>query len=72
MKTIIKYYEIVITSYHGEPIGRIRLDTGEESALYSIKELNNIIALMKQGVLLGSFAVDCILSDNATFQLVGE
>lgn len=73
----VTYYEIVIKTYHGEPVGRIRFSAGcmnniEESALYSIPELNNILTIWRAGDSLGSFGIDYTLSPDATFQLVQE
>lgn len=72
---IIRYYEIVIKTYHGEPVGRLRFErngTPEESALYSIPELNNLILLLEQGAGLGSFAIGCQLEKGARFTLCTE
>lgn len=73
MKTI-QYYEIVMSVYHGTPVGRIRFynpvtDEIEESGLYTPAELSNIIMLWKQGKLLGSFGVGTILASDAEYIL---
>lgn len=70
----IQYYEIVIKQYHNEPIARLRYHYGNEiieSNLYSIPEINNILALWRMGKLQGSFGVQP-LAENALFQIVQE
>lgn len=71
MKTI-HYYEIVMSVYHGTPVGRIRffnpnIEDIDESGLNTPNELSNILCLWKQGELLGSFGMDTILAPDATF-----
>ena len=70
---LINYFEIVLNSYHGEIVGRIRYTADSEvceSGLYSLMELNSIIILWKNNNLLGSFAMGHQLSPDFTFQLV--
>ena len=69
----IEYYEIVIKQYHNDIVARIRYSLGDyvhESALYSVPEINNILALWRMGELCGSFGIGDTLSPNATFQMV--
>lgn len=65
----IRHVEIELQIYHGEIVGRLRTET-DESALYSLGELNNILQLWKNGDLLGSFGFDSRLSDDASFALI--
>lgn len=72
---IIRYYEIVLSTYHNETVGRLRFERNgvlEESSLYSIRELNNLISLFEAGELFGSFAIGAKLEKGASFQLVHE
>lgn len=66
---------IQLSTYHDSIVSRIifvnpSTNETEESNLYSISEINNIIACWKLGELLGSFAVGCILTDNAQIELM--
>jgi len=73
MSTVV-YYEIVVKLYHDEIIGRLRyVMHGElqESALYSLPELNNLLVLWRHNELSGTFGVHP-LSPTATFQIVTE
>jgi hypothetical protein len=63
MKTVHSF-TIKTSLYHAQMIGRIVAD-GEESALYSLPELANIIKLMKMGGLMGSFFIGKVLAHNA-------
>ena len=75
MNVIIHDYEIVLSTYHGEPAVRLRFSRNggqEESALYSVEEINNTIMMWKMGAQLGRFAIGTILADDATFQIVGR
>lgn len=69
----IDYYEIEFKNYHGQIMGRIRFvnkeNKKEESNLYSISELNQILTNWKTGKLLGSFAIGTKLSKNHNFQI---
>lgn len=66
---IVQEYTIELQTYHDEIIGRVcftREDgTREESALYSVGELNNIVACWRMGELLGSFAIGAELAKDA-------
>lgn len=66
---IIREYTIQLQTYHDEIIGRLCFnhpDTGlQESALYSIPELNNIVALWQDDALLGSFGIGTVLARDA-------
>lgn len=66
---IIRHVEIELQIYHGEIVGRLRTET-EESSLYSLGELINIIRLWKMGELLGSFGMDSQLAEDASFGLI--
>lgn len=71
MKTV-NYFEIVVISYHGEPVGKLRFtddDLIKESPLYCLKEVNNMITCWRMGS-LWAFGHDTILADDAIFQLV--
>ncbi len=63
MKTVHSF-TIKTSLYHDQIVGRIVAD-GEESALYSLPELANIITLMKMGGLMGGFFIGKVLADNA-------
>lgn len=66
---IVKTYTVELQTYHDEIVGRLiyrRADgSTDESALYSLGELNNIVALWRAGALLGSFAIGAALAPNA-------
>jgi hypothetical protein len=51
-------------------VGRLSFED-QESNLYSMVELCNIIELWKMGALCGSFAIGTILSDKASFTIKG-
>jgi hypothetical protein len=66
---------IQLSTYHDSVVGRIVFvnpitNKAEESNLYSISEINNIIACWKLGELMGIFAIGCILADNAQIELM--
>lgn len=66
---------IQLSTYHDSIVSRIvfinpSTNKTEESGLYSISEMNNIITCWKLGELLGSFAIGCILVDNAQIELI--
>lgn len=68
----IDYFEIVVSRYHDEIVARIQFANGdklEQSALYSLAEINNILMLWKMGELMGSFAMNCKLSEKFRFQI---
>lgn len=70
--TVIDYYEIVMSVYHGEPVGRLRyVLNGEavESSLLTPSELTNLIIAWRIDVLCGSFGAGTILSPEARFIL---
>lgn len=72
---VIRYYEIVIGSYNGMPMGRIRFTRNgeiEESSWYPIYLVNAILQHWKSGELLGSFAIGTRLEAGAEFQLVRQ
>lgn len=73
MMNIIREYEIVVKIYHDEPIARIRYSVNgktEESNLYSLGEINNLVKLWECDELLGSFAIGTKLERGARFTLV--
>jgi hypothetical protein len=71
---IIREYEIALTTYHDEIVGRlcfVRPDGQKESSsLYSLGELSNMITTWQCGQLLGSFAIGCTLAQTATVRMV--
>jgi len=72
---LIHEYAIALQVYHDEIIGRLQFSkngTIEESGLYSLPELQNIIALWQDDSLLGSFAIGTTLAKTATFTLKGN
>ena len=74
---IIREYEIQLSLYHNEIVGRLAYRdaaTGEggASALYSLDELNNVLSIWRSGVLSGSFAIGTYLAQNASFRMVQE
>ena len=70
MKTISDY-SITLSTYHDEIVARLSFDD-QESNLYSLAELCNIVELWKMGDLCGSFAIGTILSDKASFTMKGS
>lgn len=69
MRTISEY-NITLSTYHDEFVARLSFED-QESNLYSLVELCNIIELWKMGALCGSFAIGTILSDKASFTMKG-
>ena len=69
MRTVSEY-NITLSSYHDEFVARLSFED-QESNLYSLVELCNIIDLWKMGALCGSFAIGTILSDKASFTING-
>lgn len=69
MRTISEY-QITLSNYHDEFVARLSFE-GQESNLYSLVELCNILELWKMGALCGSFAIGTILSDKARFTMKG-
>jgi hypothetical protein len=73
---IVKHYTIELQTYHDEIVGRVcftRDDgTRDESALYSISELNNIVQCWRVGGLLGSFAIGATLAPDACCTLAAR
>lgn len=70
--TEIDYFEIEVSKYHDDIVARIQfVNNGEveQSSLYSINELNNIITLWAMGELLGSFAIGTKLAKQFKFQI---
>ncbi len=71
---MIKEYSIVFSTYHDTVVARIEYNFNEElfiSNLYTIPEINNIIALWKENSLCGSFGIHplspsaiCILKEK--------
>lgn len=64
---------VQLSNYHDSIVGRVVVyidNKKEESNLYSLSELNNIITLWKMGELMGSFAIGTILADNASIELM--
>lgn len=71
---IIRHYSIQLQTYHTEIVGRLQFnhpDTGtlEQSGLYSIGELNNIVQLWQDNALCGSFAIGTTLARDAACTL---
>ena len=69
MRTISEYH-ITLSTYHDEFVARLSFED-QESSLYSLSEVGNIIELWKMGALCGSFAIGTILSDRASFAMKG-
>lgn len=70
---IIREYEIIVKIYHDEPVARIRYSVNgetEESNLYSLGEINNMVKLWECDELLGSFGIGTKLARGARFTLV--
>ncbi|OXE36920.1 MAG: hypothetical protein CGW95_04870 [Phenylobacterium zucineum] len=68
----VEYFEIEISTYHGEPVGRIQFHNNgelEQSSLYSMNEINNIIQLWRMDELMGGFAIGTKLADKYHFQI---
>ena len=67
MKTVTDY-TIQFSLYHSEIVARLsfKRETGEieESALYSLGEVQNAIDLWRDGNLSGSFAIGTQLAQN--------
>ena len=70
---IVNQYTIKLQTYYDSIVGRLCFtrDDGtiEESALYSIPELNNMVDLWRMDQFLGSFAIGARLSDGAQCRL---
>ena len=70
---IIRHYSIELQTYHTEIVGRLQFnhpDHGhQESGLYSIGELNNIVQLWQDNALCGSFAIGTTLARDAACTL---
>lgn len=70
----VNHYTVELQTYHDSIVGRLcftRDDgTTEESALYSVSELNNMVDLWRMDQLLGSFAIGARLSDGAQCRLI--
>ena len=70
---IVNHYAIELQTYHDSIVGRLcftRDDgTTEESALYSVLELNSMVELWRMDQFLGSFAIGTRLSDGAQCRL---
>jgi hypothetical protein len=66
---IVKTYTVELQTYHDEIVGRLiykRADgSTDESTLYSLGELNNIVALWRADALMGSFAIGATLALDA-------
>ena len=69
MRTVSEY-QITLSLYHDEFVARLSFED-QESNLYSLVELCNIIELWKMGALCGSFATGTVLSDKASFTMKG-
>lgn len=69
----VHHYWIELQSYHDEIVGRLqyRDEAGslQESALYSLGELSNLVELWKTDGLLGSFGIGSVLSESAVFTI---
>lgn len=69
----VRHYWIELQTYHDEIIGRLQYHDEEgvlqESALYSLGELSNLVELWKADALLGSFGVGSILSQSAVLTI---
>ena len=70
---MVHEYTIQLQTYHDEIVGRLKFkradSTVEESALCSLGELQNLIAVWQDDRLLGSFAIGARLALNASFKL---
>lgn len=66
---IVHQYTVQVQTYHDSIVGRLiytRADgSTDESALYSMAELNNIVALWRMDALMGSFAIGATLAPDA-------
>ena len=70
---IIREYEIVVKIYHDEPVARIRYSVNgekEESNLYSLGEINNMVKMWEYDELLGSFGIGTKLERGARCTIV--
>jgi len=72
------YYEIVFYSRFANQYGRIRFlktedkESIEESQLYTVPELNEILSAWKREELMGSFGIGYKITGNTSFQLIQE
>jgi len=73
---IIRHYSIELQTYHTEIVGRLCFkhpDHGvQESGLYSLPELNNIVAMWQDDALMGSFAIGTKLARDARLTLTSK
>ncbi len=72
---IVRDYTIQLQTYHDEIVGRLQFinanNEREETALYSLGELSNIVACWTvEGGLGGSFAIGTTLARDASFNMV--
>jgi hypothetical protein len=69
----VRHYWIECQTYHNEIVARIQYrdenNQLQESALYSLPEIGNILELWKQNELLGPFGIGSVLSDSAVFTI---
>ena len=68
---VVKNATIRFSMYHGMTVGRVEAD-GEESSLYSVSEIDNLLQLMRSGRLQGSFFIGKVLAPDATIRLTGD
>lgn len=70
---MIREYTLQFQTYHDEIVGRICFNDTQgqlqESALYSLPELQNIVSLWKGDQLLGSFGIGAQLASDAVCYL---
>jgi hypothetical protein len=70
---IVNEYKIKLSQYNSNIVGRLSFldEQGreEESALYSLDELTNIIQLWKVGHIVGSFAIGTDLAVDAVLRI---
>lgn len=73
---IIHEFDIQLQIYHDQIIGRLCFkhpDHGvQESGLYSLPELNNIVALWQDDALMGSFGIGTVLARDARLTLTSK
>lgn len=70
----VKFFTIELQGYYGKIVGRLQFINAnkerEESALYNLEELTNVIYNWRNNQLVGSFAIGTTLAKDVGFQLV--
>lgn len=70
----VKFFTIELQVYSGKIVGRLQFINAnketEQTSLYNLEELTNVIYNWRNNQLVGSFAIGTTLAKDAGFQLV--